>query len=261
MGNVPSAQSPVVSLAAIERAISKQRLDSYATASDLDEIDRVARYMWNMALVTALNPSLHVFEVTLRNAIYDASVRLVDLSRLRMPDIPCWLDAEPTLLYVKEKEDVERAKSYLGAEPAFRTPGHLIGKLGLGFWVQLTARVYNDLRADGPRLWPRGLPYVFPFKWPPGSRKNVPDHHDREMIYDRLHEVRELRNRAAHHEPLWDRDVAHRHARMLELLNWMNRNVAGALALFDPFPAVFQAGAGGYRAHAERLLGPSRRRR
>jgi hypothetical protein len=89
--------------------------------------------------VTALNPSLHVFEVTLRNSIYSASVKLVDTSGLRMPDVPCWLDAEPTFLYAKEKEEVERAKSYLGTEPGARTPGHLIGKLGLGFWVQLTA--------------------------------------------------------------------------------------------------------------------------
>jgi len=254
MADNPSTQSPILSLAAIERAISKQRLDAYAAASDSDEIDRVARYIWNMALASALNPSLHTFEVTLRNAIYNASVKLVDTTGLRMPDVPCWLDAEPTLLYTKEKEDVEHAKSNLGSAPAGRTPGHLVGKLGLGFWVQLTARVYNELRADGPRLWPKGLPEVFPFKWPPGSKKNVPDHHDREMIYNRLHEVRELRNRAAHHEPLWDRDVERRHARMLEVLGWMNRKVTAAVRAFDPFPAVFQAGPAAYREHAERLL-------
>jgi hypothetical protein len=75
------------------------------------------------------------------------------------------------------------------------------------------------------------------------------------MIYNRLQEIRELRNRAAHHEPLWDRDVAYRHGRMLEVLGWMNRNVVGALNLLDPSPAVFQTGAAGYRAHAERLMG------
>src|SRR3954466_6826089 len=113
MRDTPGMQPPAASLAAIERALSKQRLDAYATAADRDGVDRVARYMWNVALASALQPSLHVFEVTLRNAIYNASLKLVDTSGLRMPDVQCWLDAEPTLLYSREKEDVDRAKSQL----------------------------------------------------------------------------------------------------------------------------------------------------
>jgi len=250
-------QPSAVSLAAIERALSQQRLDAYATSADRDEVDRVARYMWNVALASALQPSLHAFEVTLRNAIYNASLKLVNTSGLRMPDVPCWLDAEPTLLYSREKDDVDRAKSQLGPARAQRTPGHLIAKLSLGFWVQLTARVYSELRADGPRLWPRGLSDVFPLRWPPGSKRNAPGHDDREFIYARLHEVRELRNRAAHHEPLWDRNIAERHRRMLELLRWMNRKVADGLTLLDPFPGVLKLGPADYRGRAARLLGRS----
>jgi hypothetical protein len=255
MPDTPEKQPPAVSLAAIERALSKQRLDAYATSSDRDEADHVARYMWNVALASALQPSLHVFEVTLRNAIYNASSKRVDTRGLRMPDVQCWLDAEPTLLYSREKEDVDRAKAYLGSARAQRTPGHLIAKLSLGFWVQLTARVYNDLRANGPRLWPGGLPEVFPLRWPPGSKKDVPGHHDREFIYGRLHEVRELRNWAAHHEPLWDRNIEERHGRMLQLLGWMNRKVAAGLTVLDPFPGVLKSGPTAYRGRAERLLG------
>lgn len=81
-------QAPILSLAAVHKALSQQRLGAYATASDKDEIDRVARYLWNMALASALQGSLHVFEVTLRNAIYGASVKLIDTSKLRMPEVP-----------------------------------------------------------------------------------------------------------------------------------------------------------------------------
>lgn len=248
-------QAPVLSLAAVHKALSQQRLDAYVTASDRDEIDRVARYLWNMALASALQGSLHVFEVTLRNAIYGASVKLIDTSKLRMPDIPCWLDAVGcNLLYPSEVAEVRRAKNWLSPDSRRRTAGHLIAKLGLGFWVQLTARAYSELRADGPKLWPRGLPLVFPFRWPPGSKKVVPDHTDREMVFNRLQRIRELRNRVAHHEPIWDRDAAATYATLLEVLGWMSQKMAAAVITLDAVPRVIADGAEAFRPQAERLL-------
>lgn len=249
-------QAPLLTLAALHRALSQQRLDAYAQDADQDELDRVARYLWNMALGSTLQATLHVFEVTLRNAIFTTSVKLVDTSRLHMPDVPCWLDARSsTLLYADEAAEVRRAKTYLSTDPRRRTPGHLVARLGFGFWVQLTARAYSELRADGPKLWPRGLPSVFPFRWPPGSRRIVPDHGDREMVFKRLHEIRELRNRIAHHDPIWDLDLAGRYARMLEILGWMSARMADAVTTLDRFPGVLAAGPAAYRGEAERLLG------
>jgi hypothetical protein len=257
----PPSQGPLLTLAVLHRALSQQRLDAYRHASDVDDADTLARYLWNMGLASALHPVLQVFEVTLRNAIYTTSVKLVDSSRLHMPDVPCWLDARnSTLLYAKEAEEVARAKTYLGAEPRRRTPGHLIAKLSFGFWVQLTARVYSEHRADGPRLWPRGLPSVFPFRWPPGSRKLAPDHGDREMVYRRLHEIRELRNRIAHCAPVWDRDLATEYARILEMLGWMSARVAQAVQAADSFSCVLAAGPAAYRPLAMQLLNGGERR-
>jgi hypothetical protein len=248
-------QPPTLSLAAVYKTLSQQRIEAYATPADRDEIDRVARYLWNMALAGALQGSFHVFEVTLRNAIYDASVRLIDTSKLRMPDVQCWLDAYGSnLLYPQEAADVQRVKTYLSPDPRRRTPGHLIAKLGLGFWVQLTSRVYSELRADGPKLWPRGLSLAFPFRWPPGSKKVVPSHTDREMVFDRLHRIREMRNRIAHHEPVWDRDVGATYGTLLETLGWMSPKMVAAVAALDAFPAVLAGGVEPFRPWAEQLL-------
>ena len=248
-------QGPILTLAVLHLALSQQRLDAYAIDSDTDELDRVARYLWNMALGSTLQATLHVFEVTLRNAIFTTSVKLADTSRLHMPDVPCWLDARnSTLLYADEAAEVRRAKTYLSTDPRRRTPGHLVARLGFGFWVQLTARAYSELRADGPRLWPRGLPSVFPFRWPPGSKRIVPDHGDREMVFKRLHEIRELRNRIAHHDPIWDLDLVSRYARILEILGWMSTRMADAVTDLDRFPRVLDAGPEAFRAEAERLL-------
>lgn len=248
-------QPPLLSLTAVHKALSQQRMEAYAIHADRDEVDLVARYLWNMALAGALQDSLHVFEVTLRNAIYHACVKLIDTSKLRMPDVQCWLDADPsTLLYPQEAADVQRAKTRLPPDPKRRTPGHLIAKLGMGFWVQLMSRVYNELRADGPKLWPQGLPLVFPARWPPGSKKVVPSHGDREMVFDQLQRIREIRNRVAHHEPIWDRNAGATYDTLLEVLGWMNPKMVAAIAALDSFPTVLAGGAESFRPQAELLL-------
>lgn len=250
-----SKQPPILSLSTLQRAFSQQRIESYRHAADRDEVDTVARYLWNMALCCSLHSVLHVFEITFRNAIYHASVKLIDTSKLHMPDIPCWLDAQgSTLLYADEVAEVKRAKTCLSSDPKRRTPGHLIAKLSFGFWVQLTARVYNELRADGPKLWPRGLPHAFPNKWPLGSKKIVPGHADREMIFNRVHEIRKLRNRIAHHEPVWELDLEAQHHGILEILGWMNSKMVAAVNALDMFPSVLAGGAESYRGDAERLM-------
>lgn len=248
-------QAPVLSLAALRKSLSQQRLEAYAVPGDRDEADAVARYLWNMRLAASLQGSLHVFEITLRNAIYDASVKLVDTGRLWMPDVPCWLDAvNSPLLYPQEMAEVQQAKRRLSPDPKRRTPGHLVAKLGFGFWVQLTSRAYNDLRADGPKLWPRGLAIAFPFRWPPGSKKIVPAHPDREMVFDRLQRIRELRNRIAHHDPIWDRDIGATYRMMVEVLGWMSPKMVAAVTALDAFPGVLACGAGECRCEAERLV-------
>jgi hypothetical protein len=74
------------------------------------------------------------------------------------------------------------------------------------------------------------------------------------MIYNRLHEVRELRNRVAHHEPLWDRDLQTRYHRMLEVLGWMSRKMVDAVYALDSFPDIHRTGPSAFRGQAERLL-------
>jgi len=104
---------PVLSLAALRRALSPERLAAYALPEDQDALDAVARYLWNGALAAVMTPSLHALEVTLRNNLYEASLKVVDQSILSFRDIPTWLDADPCLLYGTEARAVEEAKAIL----------------------------------------------------------------------------------------------------------------------------------------------------
>jgi len=111
-----------VSLVALRHALSEERLAAYGIAGDGDALDPVARYVWNLALTSALMPPLHMVEVTLRNNLFNASRRVVVESALRFVDVECWLDAEPTLLYEAEADAVRMAKGWLPTGTSYWLP-------------------------------------------------------------------------------------------------------------------------------------------
>jgi len=247
-GNIQSIQvsDQPLSIAALRSALSVERLAAYATDEDSDQLDAVARYIWNVALACAIQPSLHALEITLRNNLFNGSRKIVDESRLSFREVPCWLDADPSLLLKREAQTVEEAKALLSREKKEMTPGRLISKLGLGFWVSLCQAPYDQGRPDGPRLWPEIVKYSFPFV----AKQN----RTRSIIFHRLNELRELRNRASHHEPIWDRNFGRAERRLLEVLSWMNRGMAEALQRISTVEEVHRAGPKQYRSLAQELV-------
>jgi len=165
-------------------------------------------------------PALHALEVTLRNNLFAASLKIVGEQGLQFREVQCWLDAEPSLLYQKEEENVEQAKELLrkGGRPL--TPGRLISKLGFGFWVSLCRSPYEQGRVSGPALWPK------------------------------------LTQLGFHHEPIWDRNLDRAHARVIDTLSWMNNGVAKAVADLSRVDPIFAKGPEAFRTDVERLMIP-----
>ncbi len=239
---------PPLSIGALKKALSEERLLAYSTSGDLDELDAVARYLWNGAAATAMVPVLHALEVTFRNNLFAASMRILRGRTLRFKEVRCWLDAEPSLLYDKVVESVDETKRLLRKGRKALTPGRLVSKLSFGFWVSLCRSPYEQGRPGGPALWPKMITLGFPF---------LPkDHRNRPMILDRFDELRDFRNRVFHHEPIWDRSLERIHSRAIETISWMNRGVAEAVAELSTFPAIVDRGQSGFRSEAERLVRP-----
>lgn len=236
----------MLTIGALRKALSQERLAAYATADDNDELDAVARYLWNGALATAMVPALHALEVTVRNNVYDASLRIVDHTALKFSSVSCWLDADPTLLLKNEEQSVKDALAVLRRGKKPLTPGRLISKLSFGFWVGLCGSPYEQGRKDGPGLWPKMIGLAFPF---------LPkEHRSRSAIRKRLDEHRELRNRVFHHEPIWDRNLDRSHARIVDTIKWMNQGVAEALEHVSIIEEVIAEGPAGYRKVAEDMV-------
>lgn len=237
---------PPVPLAEITSALSVERLGAYSLDTDRDSTDAIARYIWNVALCSAVFPSLHVLEVTLRNEMYAASLEILRGRPLRFNEVQCWLDADPQLLERREADVVEDAKKYLRRNPRHLTPGRLVAKLHFGFWMNLCNRPYEHGRVDGPRLWPRMAKLAFP---------NCPrSQREREKIRARLDSIRVFRNRIAHHDPIWDASFLERYREILDTLEWMNPSMRRVVERIDRVRAVYRVGPRAFRKQADSIV-------
>jgi hypothetical protein len=242
----------VLSIKAVEKALSSARLGRYydRRAGDGD-VEAVARYLWNMALQTSLAPALHSAEITIRNAIFDATTLVANTRGRPFNQVNCWLDTSPSLLYINEQQAVEEAKDRLRKAGKSMTPGHLVARLSFGFWVNLLNASYEQGRASGPALWPAAL-RVF---------HNLPmKERSRGALRGRLDAVRLFRNRVVHHEPVWDQSPGADYRHLLETLRYLNPGVERALALMCEFPVILRSGPEAYLATAEHLIGQQRKR-
>lgn len=232
-----------VTYAALCRSLSKERLAAYSLPTDTDSIDAVARYVWNIALYAAVTPVLHVTEVAFRNAIYSAGVETTSRRALATRNVPCWLDAVPSLLQPAEQRDVADAITRLGPRRRY-TPGHLVGQLGFGFWIRLCQRPYEQGNTNGPRLWPDALKR---FPGMPRAQRS------RAEVWIAASRVRDFRNAVAHHQPIWDRHPIDEHRHALELLRWLNPSLASVAEQAATAETVYNGGPSAYREWAAAL--------
>jgi len=232
--------APQITCAVLSKSLSHNRLAAYSVTSDRDSSDAVARYLWNLALSAAMQPVLHTLEVAFRNALFDVGNEATAKSPFSTRIVPSWLDAKPSMLASQEEADVTEAVQRLGKNPKRHTAGHLVGQLG--FWIRLCDSPYEQGRPNGPALWPLAVKR-FP-NCPRSERTRV-------RIRYAFDEVREFRNRLAHHQPIWDTSVLDMHVRAIERLRWMNARLAAVTQHYSQLVAVYNAGPAAWRHIAE----------
>jgi hypothetical protein len=157
--------------------------------------------------------TIAVAEVALRNALHR------ELSRWsqRRHGHDRWYDAHQTLrLDDHARRDIRNAidKAGVRSTPAVPAPGKVVAELSFGFWTFLVARKYQTT------IWPILRP----------AFQHHSNPRDRHAVHRQLDDLRFVRNRIAHHEPLLRRDIARDHHRILEVVGWVCPHTAGWLA-------------------------------
>jgi hypothetical protein len=142
---------------------------------------------------------LHICEVVLRNAVSDA------LERVYGARWPWSIGFEQSLpaprLGYSPRRDLQNARTHAA------TTGKAIPELKFVYWQKMFTGRHDT------RVWNTHLLGVMPNL---DSSKTISQL--RQQIYDDLEKVRELRNRIAHHEPIFTRNLTDDLQRMVSLI-------------------------------------------
>jgi hypothetical protein len=209
-------------LAALELAISPERLQPYVARAGGSRHKAILIYERNTALSEALYGVTQATEIALRNAIHRV---------LAVPHGSMWF--ESVGLEDAQLAKVADAKYEIDRNRRIATPGAIIAELSLGFWTSLISTRYEK------SLW---VPYLHK-AFPHALRAN-PDKGDatsfsrisRAEIFEQLESVRTLRNRIAHHESILKLDLTKLYSVTLEALKWVCPTSADWVRATNCFP-------------------------
>ena len=191
----------------VER-LTVERMGPYLDSAAGDLAAALRLYDWNSSVAGAMHADLGRLEVVFRNALDQALKDLAASSGWKQP----WYAQE--LLFRERQRDaidtaVQRA-SRRRRHSSSPTHGGVIAELGFGFWRYLCVPAYLTA------LWVPALASAFPRHSAQGDPRRI-----RADVEQRMERLHVLRNRIAHHEPIFRRDLARDHAQLLELIGWM----------------------------------------
>lgn len=179
---------------ALELTITRMRLTRYLSDNNDDLDTALALYERNTRLSEAFYTPLQSCEVTLRNTISTCMANVYGLDWFSNGNAPLNNDARDMIL------SAERELQHLNPLPA----GAIVAELKFAFWVSLLGPGYDAT------LWRRAL--YRGFQRGTGRQRTT--------VHGRFNMIRRFRNRIAHHEPIYHRDLAQLHAEIIEAIGW-----------------------------------------
>ncbi len=218
----------------LERYLSQPRMARFLRATQEDTALAYQLYLDNLRLAQALHPLMGILEVALRNAINEQlTVHFNDPDWIIHQKRGFMADRRLRRYDPKQKRAVQN--TYLRdlvvqAEQSIRriqqsvTSGKVIAELPLGFWNSLFDKTeYKVLQGQ-----------------PIQSFTQLPPKTGRAVVATALHEIRALRNRMNHNEPLcfsgsqYDCQPTYDvYQRMSDILTWLDQDLVDWVAAID----------------------------
>ena len=229
-------------LNAAKASLSPARIGTYEAATGTlgDEDSRaLALYAWNAEVSAALLAPLHICEVVIRNAAADA---LEAVYGNRWP----WEATFVLSLPNPPGNQYSSRRDLKGVAAKQPSTGKVIPELKFVFWQEMFTHRHDV------RLWDAHLKRVFPSHKPTDTVVSI-----RKAIFQDLESIRKLRNRIAHHEPIFTRNLKEDFERIINLVelrsalvaSWMvaNQNASRLIAQ----PPIFRGGRRWIPTHEE----------
>ena len=192
----------------LERSLSPERMGTYLVATHGNKEKAAQLYTWNTAISAAFYSLLQGLEVTLRNAIH---VQLAGKYGL------AWYDNRAAGLDKGALERIGTAKAHLKGKVYATEAPRIVASLSFGFWVAMLGSGGRIDDSGGKANYEMTL-------WRPALRKAFPHYKPliRKQVHAPLSDLRTLRNRIAHHEPIFARQLRNDHERILEVTGWIS---------------------------------------
>lgn len=211
----PDTPSEVDDLNLLEVALSPERLHRYRASSNNDLSKAIQLYLWNTNISQALYGPLQVLEVTTRNSINRQFCAKFGTN--------WYQNSDPILFVDPQAEKISKVVSRFD-KPRPITVGDVVADLSFGFWSDLIDhQIYDE-------LWKTTLHKAFPNR-PKGTKRNTAA-----IPFKRLNT---LRNRIAHHEPIYNRDLEYDYNLTIEILSWICPTTSHWAAINNNFKAQF----------------------
>lgn len=210
------AYSPEI-IANLESSHSPERLAPYYALAGGDKELGFRLYAWNSALSQALYTPLQALEVALRNGIG---------AKLQAAYGAQWFELNPgPPLQYPLPDMLLTVRTQLGQRGIIADHGRVVAELNWGFWTGILAKRYET------SLWRPHLRLVFQSAAPL----------TRDKIFVPLDDLRRLRNRIAHHEPILNRNIAADYAAILSLIAYICPVTAACVDSHSQVAAVLAA--------------------
>lgn len=209
---------------------SNARVSRYVKAANGDKRKAQKMYYANARIAQAFQPLLSFFEVILRNQLhYALASHFNDVQWLINQKTGFMSDPSLTHTVKKTgkvmvndflKKEVERSERTLIGKKRNITAGRVIAELNLGFWNSLYETHHYALL--------KGVPcQIF---------KSLPTGYGRKEVNNAIQEIRTLRNRVSHNEPLcfsnkvYDMTYAKEmYGKITDFLSWINPEITSSL--------------------------------
>lgn len=197
----------------LEAVISAPRFATYLRAMGGDRNAAMALYCWNAELSAAFYVMIQFCELSIRNAAVEAlEVEFGENWHLSKGFLY-------TLPVLRGGKGYQPRKDLEDCARRLPTAGKVVAELSFAFWQ------YLFVKGQDARLWRPHFDQVFP------GRDLEQDIRDaRGALHHDIEKIRRFRNRIAHHEPIFARDLPADFERVRKLVHWRRPRAAAWLS-------------------------------
>lgn len=195
-----SKQEPVEKSQWVRLVVSEARFKPYLSASANRAPKALRLYAQNIAASAEMYAWLGFLEVSLRNALISTLMPKQPNEGFD-PLISVWGQLTPLA-----KSTYEKAQRRLIAQGKQVNLSGVLTELPFSFWRYLLSSRYQN------SIWRSNLRFAFPGMWPTNRR----------IVYKALENAVLLRNRIAHHEPIFRRQLVADLAQIQQVIGWIS---------------------------------------